>query len=83
MRPKEHVAIERDRVRDRGHLQVHVPHPGARREAVERGLRVLELAEEALDVEWERRHPPSTCPSQTLARSIPVDPIPCLSGSER
>src|SRR5205823_1654669 len=52
----ENVAVERDRLRYRAYLQVHVAHHRPAGEPVERRrLRIVQLAEEAADVEGHRR----------------------------
>ena len=71
----EHVAVEARRssaiVRD---LQVDVAHHRAGRQAVERlRRRVVELAEEVVDVERQRRHPLGDLALPVLARAVPVD----------
>ena len=76
------VAVEADRLRDRGHLQVHVAHDrpraAARRRAPSPGS--LELAEQALDVERQRRHPRADLPLPDLPRPVPVDLDPVRVG---
>ena len=79
----EHVAVERDGVRDVGDLQVHVPHHRPFGKQVERGAcGVLELPQEAAGVEREGRHPRADLALPDLARPVPVhlDPVPVRVG---
>src|SRR4051794_10775707 len=70
----EDAVVELDRRRDVGHPKVHVPHHGSVGETLEGlGRRVVELAEEALDVEGHRRQPLEDLALPELARPVGVD----------
>ena len=75
----EHVPVERDGFRDRRDTQVDVAHVSAAGKPVER-LRggIVELAEEALDVERKGRQPLSDLALPELPRPVMVDldPVP-------
>jgi hypothetical protein len=77
----EQVSVERQRVGDRGHAEVHVAHRRPLGEPVERlCLGILELGEHRADVERKRRHPFLDAALPALARPVGVDLDPVVVG---
>jgi hypothetical protein len=77
----DHVGVERLRGRDVRHLQVHVPHDGARRHLADVARIAVKLAQHVVEVERQRVDPPAALgPRPVLARAIAVDLDPVALG---